>query len=353
MKAKILRAGVARAARGAAQPLRYNVTPLKPAWHVDSAFEDDVLEGLSQPQKSVSSRWLYDHRGSELFEKITQLSEYYPARTETRLLTDLAPQLAADSDLVHSLIELGSGSSRKTRVLLDALSSLRRYIPVDISAEFLKEAAGRLAREFSGLAVQPVVADFTRTFELPAMPGGDWADAASFNAAGNLGFFPGSTLGNFTPRAAIELLEHLARVLGPRSRLLVGIDTTQDPALLIPAYADGSGVTAEFNLNLLDRINRELCGDFDRSAFRHLVRYDPMRSRIEMHLESQRTQVVKVSGCDFEFAAGETIHTENCYKYSPSDFVRMARAGGWRCERSWHDDGNTGFAIYLLANEIE
>ena len=334
-------------------PMRYNVTPLTPACRVNPAFEDDVLEGLSEPQKRLSSRWLYDHRGSELFEEITQLSEYYPTRTETRLLTELAPQLAADSGLVHSLIELGSGSSRKTRVLLDALSSLRRYIPIDISDEFLREAAGRLAREFPGLSVQRVVADFTEPFELPAMPGSNWRDTASFGAAGNLGFFPGSTIGNFTPTAAIELLEHLGQALGPRSRLLVGLDTTQDPALLIPAYDDASGVTAEFNLNLLDRINRELGGDFDRSAFRHLVRYDPVRSRIEMHLASQRAQVVRVSGCEFEFAAGETIHTENCYKYSPSDFVRMANAGGWRCDRSWHDDGKTGFAVYLLAQEAK
>jgi L-histidine N-alpha-methyltransferase len=176
---------------------------------------------------------------------------------------------------------------------------------------------------------------------------------ASFDAPGNLGFFPGSTLGNFTPKAAIELLGHLGHVLGSHSRLLLGIDTTQAPALLIPAYDDASGVTAEFNLNLLDRINRELGGDFDRREFRHLVRYDPVFSRIEMHLASQRAQVVRVSGCEYEFAAGETIHTENCYKYSPSDFVRMAHAAGWRSVRLWHDDGKTRFAVYLLAREVE
>ena len=320
---------------------------------VDSAFEDDVLEGLSQPQKQVSSRWLYDHRGSELFEEITQVVEYYPTRTETHLLTELAPQLAAELGLVHSLVELGSGSSRKTRILLAALTSLRRYIPVDISDEFLQEAARQLEPEFPGLSVQPVVADFTRPFELPTIQSAAWTDATSFDASGNLGFFPGSTLGNFTPKAAIELLGHLGRVLGPCSRLLVGIDTTHDPALLVPAYDDASGATAEFNLNLLDRINRELAGNFDRSGFRHLVRYDPVRSRIEMHLASQRAQVVKVSGCEFEFAAGETIHTENCYKYSPSDFVRMANVGGWRFERSWRDAGKTVFAVYLLANRVK
>jgi uncharacterized SAM-dependent methyltransferase len=154
---------------------------------------------------------------------------------------------------------------------------------------------------------------------------------ASFDAAGNLGFFSGSTLGNFTPKAAIELLGHLGHVLGSHSRLLLGIDTTQDPALLIPAYDDASGVTAEFNLNLLDRINRELGGDFDRREFCHLVRYDPVLSRIEMHLASQRAQVVRVSCCEFEFAAGETIRTENCYKYSPSDFVGMACRGVEQC----------------------
>ena len=268
--------------------LRYNVTPLTPALRVDPQFEADVLEGLDDDQKHLPSIWLYDRRGSELFEEITEVAEYYPTRTETRLLAGLA-------------------------------------------------------RDFPHLAVQPVVADFTQPF---ALPGG-----TSDDSAGNLGFFPGSTIGNFTPDAAVDLMKQLGRTLGPRSRLLIGVDTTQDPALLIPAYDDAAGVTAAFNLNLLDRINRELDGDFDRRDFRHLARHDPQHGRVEMHLVSQREQEVHVRGRTFMFAAGETIHTENCYKYSPTQFLHMAHAAHWRCERSWQDGGRTGFTVYLLRRD--
>ena len=325
---------------------RYNVTPLTEAFRVDPAFEADVLEGLDEDQKRIPSIWLYDRRGSELFEEITEVAEYYPTRTETRLLAGLAPALESEIGGVHSLIEIGSGSSRKTRLLLAAMHSLKRYVPVDISAEFLQDAAAGLARDFPRLAVQPVVADFTGPFAVPPAPGSD-ADAP-LDSAGNLGFFPGSTIGNFTPEAAVDLMTQLGQALGPRSRLLIGVDTTQDPALLIPAYDDAAGVTAEFNLNLLDRINRELGGDFDRRNFRHLARHDPKLGRIEMHLVSQCEQQVHVHGRTFFLADGETIHTENCYKYSPSVFLRMAHAARWRCERSWQDGGRTGFTVYLL-----
>jgi len=245
-----------------------NVTTLKPTTAADPAFEADVLDGLDDDQKHIPSIWLYDRRGSELFEEITEVAEYYPTRTETRLLAGLAPELESDIVGVHSLVEIGSGSSRKTRLLLAAMHSLDRYVPVDISADFLHDAATGLARDFPHLAIQPVVADFTQPFPLPAASAGRAGD----DSAGNLGFFPGSTIGNFTPEAATDLLTQLGRTLGPRSRLLIGVDTTQDPALLIPAYDDAAGVTAEFNLNLLARINRELGGDFDRSNFRHLAR---------------------------------------------------------------------------------
>ena len=325
--------------------MRYNVTPLTPAFRVDPQFEADVLEGLDDDQKHVPSIWLYDRRGSEIFEEITEVAEYYPTRTETRLLAGLAPQLESEIGGVHSLVEIGSGSSRKTRLLLAAMHSLARYVPVDISADFLRDAAAGLARDFPRVAVQPVVADFTAPFALPA------SDGTTSDSAGNLGFFPGSTIGNFTPDAAVDLMTQLGRTLGPRSRLLIGVDTTQDPALLIPAYDDAAGVTAEFNLNLLDRINRELDGDFDRRDFRHLARHDPLRGRIEMHLVSQRAHEVHVRGRSFAFAAGETIHTENCYKYSPSQFLHMAHAAHWRCERSWQDGGRTGFTVYLLRRD--
>ncbi len=323
--------------------MRYNVTPLTPAFRVDPQFEVDVLDGLDDDQKHLPSIWLYDRRGSELFEEITEVAEYYPTRTETRLLAGLAPELESEIGGVHSLVEIGSGSSRKTRLLLAAMHSLKRYVPVDISAEYLHDAAAGLARDFPHLAVQPVVADFTEPFALP----GEAADDTS----GNLGFFPGSTIGNFTPDAAVDLLAQLGRTLGPRSRLLIGVDTTQDPALLIPAYDDAAGVTAEFNLNLLARINRELDGDFDRRDFRHLARHDPQQGRIEMHLVSRRAHEVHVRGRTFAFAEGETIHTENCYKYSPSQFLRMAHAAHWRLERSWQDGGRTGFTVYLLRRD--
>ncbi|MET0383247.1 MAG: L-histidine N(alpha)-methyltransferase [Burkholderiaceae bacterium] len=321
---------------------------------VDPAFEADVLEGLDEDQKRIPSIWLYDRRGSELFEEITEVAEYYPTRTETRLLAELAPELGHDIGGVHSLIEIGSGSSRKTRLLLAAMRSLKRYVPVDISAEFLRDAAAGLARDFPRLDVQPVVADFTQPFTLPPAPqaGRGGADAPpQLDSAGNLGFFPGSTIGNFTPDAAVDLLTQLGRALGPRSRLLIGVDTTQDPALLIPAYDDAAGVTAEFNLNLLDRINRELGGDFDRRRFRHVARHDPERGRIEMHLASRGEQQVRIRGRSVWFADGETIHTENCYKYAPTDFLRMAQAAHWRCERSWRDGGPTAFAVYLLRRD--
>jgi L-histidine N-alpha-methyltransferase len=312
-------------------------TPTPPA--VDPAFEADVLDGLDEDQKRIPSIWLYDRRGSEIFEEITEVAEYYPTRTETRLLASLAPELDREVPGIHSLVEIGSGSSRKTRLLLAAMRSLELYVPVDISAEFLRDAAAGLALDFPDIEVQPVVADFTASFPLPGDPS---------DSAGNLGFFPGSTIGNFTPDAATDLLSRLGHTLGAHSRLLIGVDTTQDPALLIPAYDDAAGVTAAFNLNLLDRINRELDGDFDRSQFRHIARHDPELGRIEMHLVSQREQTVRIRNRRFAFAQGETIHTENCYKYSPSTFLRLAQAAQWRCERSWRDDGGTGFTVYLL-----
>jgi dimethylhistidine N-methyltransferase len=328
-------------------PESSNVRPLAPDAGVDPAFVADVLEGLDEDQKRIPCIWLYDRRGSELFEEITGVAEYYPTRTETRLLAGLAPELEAEIGGVLTLVEIGSGSSRKTRLLLAALHDLRRYVPVDISADFLHEAVAGLAKDFPRVAMQPLVADFTEPFALPAWPEALRA-AAPQDAGGVLGFFPGSTIGNFMPEAAVALLTQLGEALGASARLLIGVDTTQDPALLIPAYDDAAGVTAEFNLNLLDRINRELDGDFDRRSFRHLARHDPLFGRVEMHLVSQRAQEVHVRGRTFTFAEGETIHTENAYKYSPTAFLRMAHAAHWRCERSWQDAGRTGFTVYLL-----
>jgi dimethylhistidine N-methyltransferase len=308
------------------------------------SFRSDVLDGLSQRAKSVPSKWLYDLRGSELFEEITLLPEYYPTRAEMRILEELASSIEAEARAPHSLIEFGSGSSVKTRLLLREMQGLIRYVPIDISEDFLELSCASLRADFPMLQVHPLAADFVRCPGLPeATHGSPLADAG-----GNLGFFPGSTIGNFTPEAAVELMRTFGRVLGCESRLLVGVDTTQDVAQLIPAYADAAGVTAEFNLNLLDRINRELGGTFERSGFRHEARYDPCEGRVEMHLLSLRQQQVHVAGRLFSFAAGETIHTENCYKHTPTRFVQLALEAGWLPDRSWRDKEQTGFTIFLL-----
>lgn len=307
------------------------------------ALARDVLTGLSQPQKALPCVWLYDHRGSLLFEEITRLAEYYPTRAETRLLRQLAGDVARTVGPGASLVELGSGSSTKTRLLLRALTEPAAYVPVDISEDFLHDAVAALKREFPALPVQPVVADFTLPFDLPAGPGAGRVGA-------RLGFFPGSTIGNFSPDAAVRLLAQFARALGPHARLLIGVDTTQDPARLVPAYDDAQGVTAEFNRNLLVRINRELGADFKPGAFRHEARFDAAQGRVEMHLVSQAAQSVRVLGHRFDFQPGESIHTENAYKHTPEAFERLAAAAHWRTERAWRDDsgGSCGFMVFLM-----
>jgi dimethylhistidine N-methyltransferase len=311
------------------------------------AFAHDVLAGLSEPRKWVPCTWLYDRRGSELFEDITTLAEYYPTRTETRLLAALAPEVAGLVGDHASLVELGSGSSTKTRLLLQAMPSLARYLPLDISADFLHDAVAGLRRDFPRLAIEPVVADFSHPFHIPAL---DAEDPAS---SPRLGFFPGSTIGNFTPTAAVALLAHFAQALGPGAWLLIGVDTTQDPRRLVPAYDDARGVTAAFDLNLLTRINRELGGDFDVDAFHHEARFDIDLGRIEMHLVSDRAQVAHVRGRRFTFRPGETIHTENAYKYADPAFRALAHEAGWHCERAWRDDQGSGFTVYLARHDAD
>jgi dimethylhistidine N-methyltransferase len=306
------------------------------------AFARDVLDGLARPAKAIPCLWLYDRRGSELFEDITTLDEYYPTRTETRLLAALAPELATRIGPGADLVELGSGSSTKTRLLLQAMPALARYLPVDISADFLHDAVAALRRDFPGLAVEPVVADFSAPFTLPALP-----LARGAAAAPRLGFFPGSTIGNFMPEAAVALLANFAHALGAGAWLLIGVDTTRDPARLVPAYDDARGVTAAFDLNLLARANRELGADFDLDAFRHEARFDAAHGRVEMHLVSTRAQEVAVRGRRFAFREGESIHTENAYKYDDDTFRALAARAGWQCERAWRDDAGSGFSVYL------
>jgi L-histidine N-alpha-methyltransferase len=307
---------------------------------VDRAFAHDVLAGLSMKQKSIPSTWLYDHRGSELFEQITALPEYYPTRTETWILQRCAAQIAGEAGPRAVVVELGSGASRKTPLLLDALERPSAYIPIDISAQFLDESVQALGQRFPDLPMAPVVADFTRINALPVLsrgaPGGR-----------RLVFFPGSTIGNFVPEAAVDLLERIGSAVGRGALMVVGADATQDPAVLIPAYDDAQGVTAAFDKNLLVRINRELEGDFSASAFRHEARWEPHHQRVEMHLVSEYTQRVKVLGHTFRFAAGESIHTENSYKYGIVKFQALARRAGWTQRQLWMD-AQARFALHVL-----
>lgn len=319
---------------------------------LNTAFAAAVLEGLAQPQKRISSAWLYDRRGSELFEEITGLAEYYPTRTEIGILEAHAPEMARPVGRAAVIVEIGSGSSRKTPILLRALVEPHAYVPIDIAHDFFLASAHALAREFAGLRICPLVADFTQPFALP--------DALRSETRPRLGFFPGSTIGNLSPAGAIAFLRIMAGALGPGACMLVGTDCTHDPTLLLPAYDDTRGVTAAFNLNLLARINRELGGEdgeeagnggecFALGAFRHEARYRRERNlgRIEMHLVSRRAQSIRLCGRRFDFAAGETIHTENSYKYSRDDFRALARAAGWLPEDCW-SDARQRFCVHLL-----
>ena len=311
-----------------------------PVPSVDPSFAHDVLAGLAMPQKSIPSTWLYDHRGSELFEQITRLPEYYPTRTETLILQGCAAQIAAEAGRGAVVVELGSGSSRKTPLLLRALDAPSGYVPIDISAQFLDESVQGLAREFGALPMWPVVADFTRLSSLPVLSRGA-------SGARRLVFFPGSTIGNFVPDAAVGLLERIGHAVGRGALMVIGADATQDPDVLIPAYDDAQGVTAAFDKNLLVRINRELEGDFSLSAFRHEARWDPHHQRVEMHLVSEYTQRVSVLGHAYRFSAGETLHTENSYKYGIVKFQALAHRAGWAQKQLWMD-AQSRFALHVL-----
>ncbi|PIW25687.1 MAG: L-histidine N(alpha)-methyltransferase [Rhodospirillales bacterium CG15_BIG_FIL_POST_REV_8_21_14_020_66_15] len=302
------------------------------------AFARDVIAGLSGAVKTLPCKWFYDLRGSELFEEITRLDEYYPTRTELALLADIAPGLGGALPREAWVVEFGSGSSRKSDLFLNALDAPRGYVPIDVAADYLEAAAGALADRLPHLEVVPVVGDFTAEIDLPPM----------LENAPTVGFFPGSTIGNFEPAQAARFLERARRMLGAEAHMVVGVDLKKDLDVLLAAYDDAKGVTADFNLNLLDRINRELDGGFDRDRFRHRVRYDDAEGRVEMHLESTVDQTVRVDGHAFDFRAGETIHTENSYKYAVDDFARVARDAGWRPARHWTDADDL-FSIHLLA----
>jgi len=303
----------------------------------DEVFARDVLMGLSARPKRLPPKYFYDATGARLFEEITALPEYYPTRSELAILREHAPAMACLLPPDTALIEFGSGSTRKVRLLLDAAPTVTAYVPVDISAQWLAEEAARLRRDYPQLAVLPVAADFTQAFRLPAAIAG----------LPRVGFFPGSTIGNFEPHQATAFLHHAARILGEDALLIVGIDLIKDVETLTAAYNDAAGVTADFNLNLLARINRELGADFDLSGFSHQAFYNRERARIEMHLMSRRDQRVNVGGRVIQFRECETIHTENSYKYTAESFGTLARRAGWTSMAAW-TDANGYFSVQAL-----
>ncbi len=303
-----------------------------------AAFAADTIAGLTALPKRLPPKYFYDAAGSELFERITALPEYYPTRTEIGILNEHAKDIAALIPDGAALIEFGSGSSTKTRIVLDAARQLAAYVPVDISAEFLLQQIDGLRSEYPRLTMLPVAADFSQPFEPP--------DAIA--AMPRVGFFPGSTIGNLEPHEACSFLRQVGRILGGGSALIVGVDLIKDVQVLNDAYNDGAGVTAAFNKNLLARINRELGARFDLAAFEHHAFYNRERARIEMHLASCRRQRVIVCGRRIDFRIGETIHTENSYKYSLESFAVMARGAGWTPLAAW-TDRKQYFSVHVLA----
>ena len=305
------------------------------------AFRDDVLSGLCAPIPAIPARWLYDRRGSELFDEITRLQSYYPTRTETAIFHDIMPNVAARVPKGVAVVEFGAGSATKTPILLDAIAP-SAYVPVDISGDYLEQSAADLQERFPWLRVLPVVADFARPFSLPS----------EIAHLPKLGFFPGSTIGNFVPWSATDLLRQFRALLGPCSQLLIGMDRVKPVERLIAAYDEPQGITAQFNLNLLVRINRELDGDIPVDAFRHEARWNDILSRIEMHLVATRDVEFTISGRRFSFPEGSSIHTENSHKYGPRGGRVLLLAGGWTPIFEWADPAGD-FAEILAVAEPE
>jgi dimethylhistidine N-methyltransferase len=293
-----------------------------------SAFKSDVLEGLRATPKQVPAKYFYDAAGSHLFERITELPEYYPTRCEMKTLREHAADIAKLIPESAALVEFGSGSSKKARILLRAAPKLAAYVPVDICGEMIEQEAIELRADFPQLKVLPVTADICKPFELPE---------EARQAPTRIGFFPGSTIGNFEPHEAAAFLRNAATILGAGAKLIIGVDLIKPIEVLNAAYNDAAGVTARFNLNLLTRINRELGGTFRLNMFEHHAFYNRERHRIEMHLASLKRQKVKVAGETIDFRAGETIHTENSYKYSVESLAALARGVGWMPAGSWTD----------------
>ncbi|MFZ3484068.1 L-histidine N(alpha)-methyltransferase [Sphingomonas sp. 3-13AW] len=303
---------------------------------VDPRFRADVLAGLAMRPRAIPARWFYDRKGSELFEAITRLPEYYPTRTETALLHAAMPEVARRTGPGRAVVEFGSGSSAKTPVLLSGIAPAA-YVPIDISGDFLRDAAAQLQKAFPALPVHAVEADFLNPVTLPDV----LADKP------RLGFFPGSTIGNMEPYAAVDLLRAMRGSLGEGAQLLIGIDRVKPVDVLVPAYDDAQGVTAAFNRNLLERINRELDGTIPVEAFAHRAVWNDAMSRIEMHLEALSDLRFTVAGEAFEIGAGETIHTENSHKYGERGTRVLLRGGGWTPIGEWRDP--QGWFALILA----
>jgi dimethylhistidine N-methyltransferase len=309
----------------------------EPVGSEEEDFAQAVIEGLSQRRKTLPCRFFYDARGSALFEQITELPEYYPTRTEAAILAAHAGEFVKDLPAGGVIVEFGSGSSRKTEILLAETLDIAAYVAIDVSASALADAKARLRRRFPHIKMVPIVGDFTRPLPLPK----------ELDGRPKLGFFPGSTIGNFLPADARTLLANMGEILGHTGRLVIGVDLQKDLDTLLPAYNDNAGVTGAFNLNLLRRINNELGGDFDLRRFFHEAPYNEAEGRVEMHLVSRVAQKVSVLGHSFAFDAGETIHTENSHKYTIRQFGEMARAAGWTT-RNVFTDPSQWFSVHDL-----
>lgn len=302
-----------------------------------ASLRREVLSGLRKPQKELPAKLFYDERGSRLFEEITRLPEYYLTRSEISILEQNAGEIVSIFGKHCTLVELGSGNSVKARILLDRIGESARYMPVDISLPSLREAAAAIAADYPGIEVVAVCADYTMPFELPR----------SHGPGRQVIFFPGSTVGNFQPAAAKEFFRETARMLQPGDGMLIGVDLKKDPARLHAAYNDARGVTAEFNRNILRRINEELAADFDADSFEHVAHYDERRGRIEMHLRSPRAHSVTVDGEKVAFRMGETIHTENSYKYEVGEFHELFEGSGLQPLKVWVDPEGL-FSVHYL-----
>ncbi len=307
----------------------------------DPAFRADVLHGLETRPRAIPARWFYDRRGSELFEAITDLPEYYPTRTETAILESSMSEVHDRVGGGRAVVEFGSGSSTKTPILLSAVEPAA-YVPIDISGDFLRASSRKLAARFPALKVIPLEADFMHPIALPG----------AVRSLPKLGFFPGSTIGNMIPQSSVDLLRAMRRSLGQGAMLLIGMDRIKDEAVLTRAYDDAKGVTAAFNLNLLERINRELDGTIPLDAFCHRAIWNDDCARIEMHLEATRDADFSVDGRPFSIAAGESIHTENSHKYGPRDASVLLRGGGWTPIAQWTDPKGL-FALHLAEAQAE